>query len=285
MGFTENHHRSRDGLSLYYRSYGSGAETILCLPGLTRNSRDFHEIATHLASRYRVLCPDMRGRGRSERDPDWHNYVPATYVNDCWDLVGEAGIENFIIIGTSLGGMMAMIMASQRPQGIRAIVLNDIGPDVNPAGYARVLDAADHQVEVKNWQQAAQQCRETHELILPGMPGTFWDAYARQCYREGADGTPELDVDPNIYRLFLEGKLKRIGGSPLDPWDAFRAVSMPCLVLRGELSDFLSEEIVERMTAAKPDLKRALIPARGHAPLLDEPESVVAIDTFLDQLP
>lgn len=284
MGFTENHHRSRDGLSLYYRSYGSGAETILCLPGLTRNSKDFHEIATHLASRYRVLCPDLRGRGRSERDPDWHNYVPATYVNDCWDLIEKAGIKNFIIIGTSLGGLLAMIMASQRPQGIRAIVLNDIGPEVNPAGYARVLDAADLQVEVKNWQQAAQQCRESKAPMLPGMPAEFWEEYARKTYRDGADGSPEFDMDQNVYRVFHEGKLEQVAGSPVDPWDAFRAVSMPCLVLRGELSDFLSEEIVERMTATKPDLKRALIPARGHAPLLDEPESVAAIDTFLDQL-
>jgi len=285
MGFTEHQYQSRDGLSLYYRSYGSGTQSVLCLPGLTRNSKDFHEIAGQLASRYRVICPDLRGRGQSARDPEWKNYVPGTYVHDTWELVNLLGIERFIIVGTSLGGLMAMIMASQHPRRVRAIVLNDIGPEVNPAGYARVLDASSDSVDVKNWQEAAQQCRESKTPMLPGMPEEFWETYARKTYREGADGTPEYDMDQNVYRVFHEGKLKQVAGSPVDPWDAFRAVNMPCLVLRGELSDFLSEEIVGRMTRVKLDLQQALIPNRGHAPLLDEPESVAAIDKFLAQLP
>ena len=180
---------------------------------------------------------------------------------------------------------MAMIMASQHPQRVRAIVLNDIGPEVDPAGYARVLDASSDSVDAKNWQEAAQQCRESKTPMLPGMPEEFWESYARKTFREGADGTPEYDVDQNVYRVFHEGKLKQVAGSPVDPWDAFRAVSMPCLVLRGELSDFLSKEIVERMLAVKPDLIQALILRRGHAPLLNETESITAIDTFLEQLP
>ena len=283
MDFTEHHFRSKDGLALYYRNYGSGKDTVICLPGLTRNSKDFHEIACHLALRYRVLCPDLRGRGRSARDPESKNYVPATYVHDTWELVDQLAIGRFTIIGTSLGGLMAMIMASQRPQRVRALVLNDIGPEVDPVGYARVLAAAGNRVNVKNWQQAALQCRQSKAPMLPGMPAEFWEAFARKTYREGADGSPEFDMDQNVYRVFHEGKLEQVAGSPVDPWDAFREVSMPCLVLRGELSDFLSEEIVERMTAIKPNLKHALIPARGHAPLLDEPESVAAIDMFLNQ--
>jgi pimeloyl-ACP methyl ester carboxylesterase len=284
MDFTEHYFRSQDELSLYYRDYGPGKDTVICLPGLTRNSKDFHEIACHLASRYRVICPDLRGRGQSDRDPEWKNYVPGTYVEDTWNLVDQLGIVRFIIIGTSLGGLMAMIMASQRRQRVEASVLNDIGPEVNPAGYARVLDASGEQVVVKNWQQAAQQCRESKTPMLPGMPAEFWEEYARKTYREGADGTPEFDMDQNVFRVFHEGKLKRIAGSPIDPWDAFRSVTMPCLVLRGGLSDFLSEEIVGRMIRVKPDLHHAVVPNRGHAPLLDEPESVAAIDTFLDQL-
>lgn len=290
MDFTEHRFQSQDGLSLYYRNYGSGKDTVICLPGLTRNSKDFHEIACHLAftghtPAYRVICPDLRGRGQSARDPEWKNYVPGTYVRDTWELVDQLGIERFIIIGTSLGGLMAMIMASQQPQRVRAVVLNDIGPEVDPAGYARVLAAAGKRVEVKTWQQAAQQCKESKTPMLPGMPAEFWEKYARKTYREGADGTPEFDMDQNVYRVFHEVKPKRVAGSPVDPWEAFKAVSMPCLVLRGELSDFLSEEIVGRMTAVKPDLKHVLIPGRGHAPLLDEPQSVSAIDTFLGQLP
>jgi len=284
MGFTEHHYQSHDGLSLYYRDYGSGDDVVVCLPGLTRNSKDFHEIATHLASGYRVLCPDLRGRGQSDWDHEWHHYIPATYIEDTWELLDQLGIASFILIGTSLGGLMAMIMASQRPQRVRALVLNDIGPEVDPVGYARVLAAAGNRVDVKNWQQAVQQCKESKTPMLPGMPAEFWEAFARKTYREGADGSPEFDMDQNVYRVFHEGKLEQVAGSPVDPWDAFRAVSMPCLVLRGELSDFLSVEIVERMMAVKPDLKQAFIPGRGHAPLLDETESVLAIDSFFGQL-
>lgn len=299
MDFTEHHYQSHDKLSLYYRSYGSGKDVVVCLPGLTRNSKDFHELAIHLALRYRVLCLDLRGRGQSDRDRKWRHYHPGTYVRDTWKLMDQLGIASFIIIGTSLGGMMAMIMASQQPERLKAIVLNDIGPEVDPAGYARILPSIGRQDEVKNWQEAAQQCRETYSPALPDMPLEFWNAFARKSYREGEGGTPELDRDPNIGQAIRKSawagrvlvklrKLRimhRIAGVPIDPWDAFRAVSMPCLVLRGETSDILSEEIVDRMATVKPDLKRATIPKRGHAPLLDEPASLSAIDAFLEHLP
>ena len=285
MDFTEHHYQSDDGLSLYYRSYGSAKDVVVCLPGLTRNSKDFHEIATHLAPAYRVLCPDLRGRGQSDRDGNWSNYIPATYLGDTWRLIDQLGIVNFIIIGTSLGGLLAMIMASQDPQRVKAIVLNDVGPEVDPVGYARILATAGQQIEVKNWQQAAQLCRQVYEPILTDMSPAFWDDFARKSYRETADGRPELDMDPNIGQAIRKGDLDRVAGVPVDPWDAFRAVSMPCLVLRGELSDILSKEIVERMLIVKPDLEQATIPKRGHAPLLNEPASLDAIDSFLKRLP
>lgn len=299
MGFTEHHYQSHDRLSLYYRSYGSGEDVVVCLPGLTRNSKDFHELATHLAPRYRVLCLDLRGRGQSDRDSKWRHYHPGTYVRDIWKLMDQLAIASFIIIGTSLGGLLAMIMTSQRPERLKAIVLNDIGPEVDPVGYARILSSVGRHHGVNNWQEAAEQCRQTYGVMLPDMPPEFWRAFVRRSYRESADGKLELDMDPNIgeaarkgirtarilARLRKLGILRRVGGVFIDPWDSFRAVSVPCLVLRGEISDILSAEIVDRMVAVKPDLKRATIPKRGHVPLLDEPASLTAIDAFLGHLP
>ncbi|MDX2417794.1 MAG: alpha/beta hydrolase [Xanthomonadales bacterium] len=284
MGFTEHHYLTPDGLSLYYRSYGSGADVVVCLPGLTRNSKDFHEIAMHLASRYRVLCLDLRGRGGSDRDPRWSNYHPAMYISDTWKLADLLGIDRFMLIGTSLGGLLSMIMASQQPHRVRAVVLNDVGPEADPSGYARILASFDQEVEVRDWQEAARECVQSYQSALPDMPAEFWQAYVHKNYREGTTGRPELDSDPNIIEAIRKGDQSRIAGVHVDPWAAFGAMTMPCLVLRGELSDILSADIVERMTAVKPDLINVVIPNRGHAPLLYEPESLAAIDTFVHQL-
>jgi len=284
MGFSEHHFFTPDGLSLYYRNYGSGDDVVVCLPGLTRNSKDFHEIATHLASRYRVLCLDLRGRGQSAWDPDWRNYHPATYISDTWSLVDQLGIDNFSILGTSLGGLLAMIMASQRAERVRAVILNDVGPEADPAGYARILASFDAQYEVNQWGDAILHCKQTYQSALPDMPDEFWQAFVYKNYREGPGGRPELESDPNIGEAIRKGDLSRIAGIQVEPWAAFKGVTMPCLVLRGELSDILSAEIVDRMTVVKPGLISAVIPNRGHAPLLYETESLAAIDRFLEQI-
>ena len=284
MGFSEHHLLTPDGLSLYYRTYGSSGDVMLCLPGLTRNSKDFHEIASHLAPRYRVLCLDMRGRGQSGWDSDWHNYHPATYINDTWGLVDHLDIGRFIILGTSLGGLMAMIMASQQAKRVRAVILNDVGPEADPAGYARILATFDEQFEVKDWQQAILHCKRSYQSAYPEMPDEFWQVFVHKNYREGADGRPELECDPNIGEAIRKGDLSRIAGIQVDPWAAFKAVTMPCLVLRGGLSDILSAEIVERMAEVNADLSIVVIPDRGHAPLLYESESLAAIDRFLEQI-
>jgi len=299
MNYTENRYTSHDKLSLYYREYGQGEQTIVCLPGLTRNSKDFQEIATHLASSYRVLCLDLRGRGKSDHDPNWKNYHPGTYVRDTWTLLDELGVESAIILGTSLGGLMAMIMAEQKPERIDAIILNDIGPSIDPVGYARILAYAGRNKPVTSWAEAAQQCRDTYGLAIPNMPMSFWNEYVHRNFSEDKNGLPVTDADPNIgeamrnsvkitqwlVRLRKWGLLKKIAGVMIDPWDSFRAVSMPCLVIRGGLSDILSEDIIDEMELIKPELKRATIPNRGHVPLLDETESLQAIDSFLAGLP
>ena len=296
MEFEEHFYRSEDGLQLYYREYGAGEQTVICLPGLTRNSKDFQDMAPHLAADFRVICPDLRGRGQSARDPNWKNYNVGVYAQDVRQLMEAAQLDQAIFLGTSLGGLVSMILAYQSPEKLKAVILNDLGPEVDPSGYQRILASAGKQsAEVKSWAEAIAQCKEKYGVAFPEMPAEFWDDFARKSYRKGADGMPELDIDPKIGDairftaragkiLGVLNKLKllrEVRGVPIDPWVAFRAISMPCLVIRGEDSDILSEEIIDRMQAVKPDLQRATIPERGHAPVLNEPASLAAIDGFL----
>ncbi len=297
MTFSEHRYTSDDGLSLYYRDYGAreNNDTILCLPGLTRNSRDFHELALRLADRYRVICADPRGRGMSDRDPDWHNYNIATYMPDVHRLLDVAGVSRAIFLGTSMGGLISMTMAYQRPEVVKAIILNDIGPEADPVGIQRILRYVGRHAPVKSWDAAVDQLHNTYSVALPNRPREFWEDRVRLTYREGDDGRPELDMDlkigdairhamralPTLRVMRALHLLKRVRGVPIDTWDSFRAVDMPCLVMRGELSDILTAEIVERMHAVKPDLQVATIPGIGHSPYIEGPEMLGAIDEFL----
>ncbi len=300
MSFSEHRFTSDDGLSLYYRVYGSddSHDTILCLPGLTRNARDFHEIALRLADRYRVISADPRGRGMSDRDPNWHNYNIPTYMPDLDRLMDVADVPEAIFLGTSMGGLMSMTLAYQQPERVRAIILNDIGPEADPAGVRRILNYVGRQTPVRDWDAAVDQLHSTYSVGIPKRPREYWEERVRLAYREGDDGRPELDMDmkigdairhsvrvlPALKLLRSLNVMKEVRGVPIDGWDSFRAVDMPCLVMRGELSDILSEEIVERMQAVKPDLRVATIPGIGHSPYIEGPEMLGAIDTFLADL-
>lgn len=268
-----------DGLKLAYRDYGRGSRTVICLPGLTRNSRDFTAIGHHLSERYRIVAPDLRGRGYSQWDEHWQNYHPATYATDIERLWRHLDIGPAVVIGTSLGGLLAMILAS-RGAPLRGVVLNDVGPEVAEEGLARIVVYVGNQPPVGNWDEARLQAQETYGAGLPGLSDQEWDRFTRQGYREDPDGTPRLDMDPAIGRA-----LREVGGTLEDPWVLFDGLGpVPTLVLRGETSDILSESTVATMKSRKPDLTAVTIPNRGHVPLLNEPESVAAIDRFLDSL-
>lgn len=298
MNYSEHQYPSREGLSLYFRSYGSGDDVVLCLPGLTRNCKDFEDLALHLASRWRVLTPDLRGRGRSDHDPNASNYNAATYAEDCWRLLDELGIQRVALIGTSLGGLISMIMAEQQPERIRGIVINDMGPDVPPAAVKRILAYVGRTPPASDWAAAAREARQNYGLAFPGLPDEFWDQHVRNYWTEDELGRPVPDMDPaigdalrrthkavRILRWLRQlGLLKRIRGVPIDPWDLFRALSMPCLLIRGELSDVLTVATVARMQELKPDLELVRVRDRGHAPLLDEAEALAAIERFLAAL-
>jgi len=281
---TERYYASAEGLQLYYRDYAGGDAgklPVLCLPGLTRNSRDFDHVARRIQPGRRVLCADLRGRGRSQHDPDWQNYHPGTYLQDIARLLVDAGVERAVFFGTSLGGILSMLYAATQPQAVAAAILNDIGPEVDPAGLARIAAYVGRHAPATSWDDAIAIVRSTYEIALPGLTDEQWAEYARRSYTE-VDGVPKLDVDPNV------GEAVRAAPAAAGPdlWPVFAALQpIPALVLRGASSDILSRATFERMHAEKADLVRVEVPDRGHVPLLDEPEAVGAIDAFLATVP
>jgi len=295
MSYSEHHYRSKDGLSLYCREYGSGNRVILCLHGLTRNSKDFHELASHLAADYRVISVDIRGRGQSDRDSRSIHYNPGQYVKDAWQLLDQLQLQRVTVIGTSLGGLMAMIMADQQPDRLRAVVLNDIGPEIPLPAIQRIMGYAGRIPPAPSWEEAALQVKNAYEVAMPGMPMEFWRDFVRKSYRENALGHPEPDMDPAIghalrnppaYMKWLKwmnkrGWINRVAGVAIDPWDAFHAVRVPCLLVHGAISDVLNDEIVDKMLSVHPSMQVVHVAHRGHAPLLNEPEALAAIDHFL----
>lgn len=271
---------SNDGLRLYCRVYPArrpGGLPVMCLPGLTRNSRDFAELATHLSDTHEVLAVDLRGRGRSAWDPDPSHYQLPRYLEDAWSLLEARAVDRIVVIGTSLGALMALGMAALRPERSAGVVLNDAGPEVDPAGVRRIASYAGKLPPVSSWADAAAQAKSVYGAAFPGLTDAEWLAYARQSYRENAEGVPVPDVDPKIAAAFANPS-----AAPADLWPLYaRMRSVPALVIRGAMSDILSAATVERMRREKPDLEHIEVANRGHAPLLNEPECRAAIDAFL----
>jgi pimeloyl-ACP methyl ester carboxylesterase len=284
-GVTECYFNSADGLRLFYRDYaapaGSTRLPVLCLPGLTRNSRDFDSVAPRLQRERRVLAADLRGRGRSQHDPNWLNYHPGTYVADINLLLQAAGVQRFVLLGTSLGGILAMMLAATQPQNVAGVILNDVGPEVAPEGLARISGYVGRHAPVTSWDEAVATVRATYGFAAPGLSDEEWLAHTRRSYTE-VDGVPQLDLDPMI------GEAVRSAPAAAAPdlWPLYAALRpVPTLALRGATSDILSVATFERMHREKPDLERVTVPNRGHVPLLDEPECVAAIDAFLSRVP
>ena len=272
---------SHDGLRLYSRVYSGAAAdapVLLCLHALMRNGSDFADLAAHLAPRFRVIVPDVRGRGRSARDPDSRNYQLAVYLRDVLALLAGLGAGRVSVVGTSMGGLMAMLLAVRHPRLIARIVLNDVGPALEPHGLERIRTYVGRTAPVGSWPEAVAQARGIYGAAWPDLSDERWERIARASYRRNAQGMLEIDADPGI-----AGQL-RDTATPAAPdlwplWSALAAV--PMLAIRGAHSDLLSAATLVRMQREKPDLRVLTVANRGHAPLLDEPECVAAIDAFL----
>ena len=282
MNAGEFFYDSVDKLRLFCRIYAArqpGGLPVLCLPGLTRNSRDFTLLATRLSADREVLAADLRGRGRSAWDPDPAHYQLPTYVQDAWSLLDSRRLNKVLVVGTSLGALMGMVMAAAKPERIAGVVLNDAGPEIDPAGLRRIAGYVGKLPPVASWREAAAQAKSVYGGALPGLTDQDWLDYSRQGYRENAEGVPVPDMDPKISEAF-----KNPTSAPADMWPLFSQIKgVPLLVIRGALSDLLSAATVERMAREKPDLKHITVANRGHAPLLNEPECLRAIDAFVAQ--
>jgi pimeloyl-ACP methyl ester carboxylesterase len=279
--YRDHYYTSPDGLRLYARDYphDKPRATILCMHGLTRNSADFEGIAAHLAQNYRLLIVDQRGRGRSEYDSNIDNYQPAVYVQDMFKLLDELQLDKVMLMGTSMGGLMSMIMVAMQPQRFTAVIMNDIGPEIAPEGLARIKGYVGKTAPATSWEDAAEKSREINGAAFPDYTDADWMRFARATYREDESGVPRLAYDPAIAQPMQENQDAAV---PPDLWPLFEAMAnTPLLLIRGEITDILAPECVSRMQAIKPDMDIATIPGRGHAPILDEPECIAAIDGFL----
>jgi pimeloyl-ACP methyl ester carboxylesterase len=277
----ERYYQSEDGLRLFYREYGdeSAPMTVICLPGLTRNSRDFKGLARHLADHYRVLCPDLRGRGFSAWDPDYMNYHPETYVRDILKLIELTAANTLALVGTSLGGLVSSLLARHGVPGLRAVVLNDVGPELDPAGITRIAGYVGNRGPMENWDAAVAAVRAINEIALPDLDEAGWREFAEAVCREKEDGSIAFDYDPAIGQAFRSG-----AGGVVDLWASFGALrDVNCLLLRGEISDILSRVTVSKMRDLLPKLRVVEVPGRGHAPLLVEHACKEAIDKMMSQ--
>ena len=267
---------ARDGRRLAYQDSGGDGPPVLCLAGLTRNASDFAWIAGHLAERYRVIRLDSRGRGESEwaEDPVAEYQVPVE-ARDAVALLDHLGIARAALIGTSRGGILGMTIGATDPGRLSCLVLNDVGPVVEPAGLAKIMGYLGMEPGWSSFSEAATALAQSMGAAFPDLTGEQWLSFARTVFAD-EEGRPRLTYDPRLREAVAAGL------PPADLWHLFDCLrDVPILTIRGENSDILSAETLAEMQRRRPDMAAVTVPDRGHVPFLDEPEAVDAIDAFL----
>ena len=270
---------SSDGLRLHYRDYAGPRERppILCLPGLTRNARDFEPVADRLAGDWRILAVEFRGRGQSQHDPDPANYEPRTYVADVLKLLDQLGIADAVFFGTSLGGIVTMLLSTTDPERIAGALINDIGPIVEETGVDRLRTYVGKGETWGGWAEAAKSAAARNRMAFPHYTSEQWEVVVRRQASERADGSVQADYDMAIAKPFASQ-----GGLGFDPWRLIEGLKdKPVLLVHGETSDLLSAATAARMEATLPKAELVTLKGIGHAPYLDEPEAVAGIDRLL----
>jgi pimeloyl-ACP methyl ester carboxylesterase len=280
-----DYHSADETLRLHAEAYGptNAPLTVLCLHGLTRNGKDFEALVEHLSADYRVITADQRGRGQSQWDPDPAHYQIPVYAKDMTCLLDRLKVARVVLIGTSMGGLISMMLGGTAPARVQGIILNDIGPEVPAGGIQRLRESLNTQMQVSTWADAAQQVRRVNGHAFPDYGEADWDAFARRTFTEDATARPVPAYDPAI----LEGLRQTADQNAVAPtlWPLWAQLgSIPMLAIRGGLSDILSAEVLEHMAARHQNLITLTLPNRGHAPMLNEPAAIVAIDRFLESL-
>jgi pimeloyl-ACP methyl ester carboxylesterase len=278
--YADGYWQSGDGLKLHYRDYPGRMDRppVLCLPGLSRNARDFAALAERLAGEWRVLCPDMRGRGDSAYARDSATYNPLQYVEDVTALLDQAGVTRFVAIGTSLGGLMTLLMAMTMPERIAGAVLNDVGPVLEPAGLARIKSYVGQGRSFPTWMHAARGIEETQAVAYPDFQITDWLAMAKRLMVLSSNGRIVFDYDMKI----AEPLAAMDANAQADLWPGVDGLAdKPVLIVRGETSDILGGETLALMQQRLPGAEALTIARVGHAPTLDEPEAVAAVARLL----
>src|SRR4051812_15764656 len=258
---------SEDGLKLHYRDYPGREDRppILCMPGLTRNARDFEDLAARLSPEWRVIAVSFRGRGKSEYAKDPMSYVPPTYVRDVQVLLDELALPSVIAFGTSLGGIVTMLLAAAAPGRIAGALLNDVGPEIEPAGLGRIRGYVGKSNTWPTWMHAARAVADANNEVYPGYEIEDWLAMAKRLYRLNSSGRIVLDYDMKIAEPF------RVPGNEAGPdmWHALAQLKkVPVLITRGERSDVLGAATANRMVKALDRAELVTIPGVGHTPTL-----------------
>ncbi|MBA3897408.1 MAG: alpha/beta hydrolase [Sphingomonadaceae bacterium] len=278
--FRDGHWLSADGVKLHYRDYPGRWDRppVLCLPGLTRNARDFAGVARRISGDRRIIVAEFRGRGESGYAKDAMSYSPIVYADDVTRLLGELAIDRFVAIGTSLGGIVMMILALVEPKRFAGALLNDVGPVVEPAGLERIRGYVGKTGSWPTWLHAARALAESNADVYPRYRLDDWLAMAKRLNRLTSGGRIVPDYDKAIAEPFR----KPGGEAGVDMWPAIDALAAaPALILRGALSDVLGEATLAEMRRRLPLAEAVSVPHVGHAPTLDEPEAAAAIDRLL----
>ena len=284
MDFAEHRIETADGPKVYARDYVVGGDRlpVVCLHGLTRNSADFEAVAPEIAALgRRVIAIDARGRGKSDDDPDPTRYRPDVYVGDVLRILDTLGVSRAMFLGTSMGGIMTMLGAVMAPDRISAAILNDIGPEIDPAGLKRIASYVGKSGPGASWEEMTAAVKAAQGIAFPGKDDAFWRTFTRRVARERSDGRVEFAYDPAIANAF--------SATPAAPPPSMiplfeMLASRPILVVRGAISDLLSRDGVATMKRIKPNLEAVEVPNVGHAPTLEEPEAWTAIAAFLSKV-
>ncbi|WP_106638943.1 alpha/beta fold hydrolase [Allosphingosinicella vermicomposti] len=281
--WTDGYWQAGNDLRLHYRDYpGRGDRPpILCIPGLTRNARDFEGVAARLAGDWRVLCLDLRGRGDSAYAKDPMSYVPLTYVGDVAALIDALDLKRFVLFGTSLGGLITMLLSTSQKGRLKGALLNDVGPELDGRGLERIRGYVGRSQSWPTWLHAARYFSEVQGEVYPDWTLDQWLIHAKRLCRLSGAGRIVFDYDMKIAEPFRAPD----GPIGVDLWPALMGLKgIPSLIVRGERSDLFTAETAEKMTARLPEMESVTVPRVGHAPTLEEPEAVAGIDRLLERV-